>query len=89
MSEASHHSFHGRKSLHHALTDKAPSQTQTVVTLATAFSILHLRNLHSVYLGAGATLAALTGVYARTSRVALIPSSSDAPVSATKPQPKS
>ena len=36
-------------------------QTQTIVTLMTAFSILHLRNAHSVYLGAGATLAAVVG----------------------------
>ena len=36
-------------------------QTQTIVTLATALSILHLRNLHSVYIGAGATVAAVVG----------------------------
>lgn len=38
-----------------------PPQTQTVVTTATAIAILHLRNAHSVYIGAGATVAAFVG----------------------------
>lgn len=47
--------------LHLSRLDGNESQTQTIVTGLTAISILRLRNAHSIYLGAGATLAAVVG----------------------------
>lgn len=43
-------------------SEARPLQTQLIVTSLTAISIIHLRNVHSVYIGAGATLAAVVGM---------------------------